>query len=128
MDLTQPTTTPPPPPPDMGPCCTGITPALSLPLLLVASGGQDWSPIQICSLEGPPPVLTSGGSQSPNGRQAGRTHPMECFLFVSNNFWSDHKWMFNNSEMAIHFGFLSIFEATPCSSILIYISLIVTKL
>ena len=46
-------------PPDMGPDCTGISPWISEmtvqgPLPVLTSGGQDWRPVQTCSLEDPP--------------------------------------------------------------------------
>ena len=36
----------------------------SLPLLLVTSGSHHWRPVQTCSLQYSPPVLTSGGRWS----------------------------------------------------------------
>ena len=76
---------------DMGPHCTKNTflvpavptghgtPLHSTPTLppLVTSGGQDWRPVQTCSLEDPfpPLVLTYGDYWSMYIRRAGSTHP-----------------------------------------------------
>ena len=43
--------------------------------LLVTSGDQHWTPVQICSFEDPFSVLASGGHQSTYSWQVGGTHP-----------------------------------------------------
>ena len=68
------------------PHCTGTSPSLTGPLpLLVTSGGQDWRPVQICSLDGPLllPVLTTGDWSG----QTGGTNPTRmlcCFEYDWN--------------------------------------------
>ena len=56
------------------------------PPLLLTSGGQDWIPIQTCSFEDLPPVLTSGGYWITYGwhKRAVRIL-LECF-FVNDKF------------------------------------------
>ena len=49
--------------------------------LLKTSGGHHWRPIQTCSFEDPPLVLTSGG-RSLHSWQVGGTHPTWILLFV----------------------------------------------
>ena len=45
--------------------------------MIVTFGGQDWRPVQTCSLEDQPPELTSRGY----GSEAGSPHPTEKLFY-----------------------------------------------
>ena len=55
----------------------GPLPALSPSAMIVTFGGQDWRPVQTCSLEDQPPELTSRGY----GSEAGSPHPTEKLFY-----------------------------------------------
>ena len=57
----------------------GPLPALSPSAMIVTFGGQDWRPVQTCSLEDHPSELTSRGYSS----EAGSPHPTENLFYRS---------------------------------------------